>query len=82
MNKWLSNCGQKREERQRERERREKDAEDVEEQAPGYSPDGEYVLFKTVLPHPLSAATLRKNLRGKKKKGKGKYRAISPLSVV
>lgn len=31
MNKWLSNCGQKREERQRERERREKDAEDVEE---------------------------------------------------
>lgn len=30
MNKWLSNCGQKREER-RERERREKDAEDVEE---------------------------------------------------
>lgn len=67
MNKWLSNCGQKREER-RERERREKDAEDVEEQAPGYSPDGEYVLFKTVLPHPLSAATLRKNLKGKKKK--------------
>lgn len=34
MNKWLSNCGQKREERQREREKgieREKDAEDVEE---------------------------------------------------
>lgn len=31
MNKWLSNCGQKREEGEREGIGREKDAEDLEE---------------------------------------------------
>lgn len=87
MNKWLSNCGQRREEREREggnRERKRCRARKIWKNRLQDIAGGEYVLFKSVLPHPLSAA-LRKNLReGKKKKerkrkGKGKYedRAIS-----